>query len=64
MSIVFMTPPKNYRDSYDDVDEEFSTVMFSHNDNVLPSVDPIEKEDYYRTDCKGMVVQNANQLKV
>ncbi|KAL4554293.1 hypothetical protein LXL04_039589 [Taraxacum kok-saghyz] len=25
-SIVFNSPPKNYRDAYDDVDEEFSTI--------------------------------------
>ncbi|XP_035843919.1 uncharacterized protein LOC118490404 [Helianthus annuus] len=56
MSIVFMTPPKNYRDSYDDVDEETSTVIFPHNDNILPRVDPLDmgnesRDDYYRTDC-------------
>ncbi|XP_022039410.1 uncharacterized protein LOC110942026 [Helianthus annuus] len=65
MSIVFMTPPKNYRDSYDDVDEEFSTVIFPHNDNILPRVDPLDmgnesRDDYYRTDCNGIVLRNAD----
>nr|GEY28381.1 hypothetical protein [Tanacetum cinerariifolium] len=27
LSIVFKTPPKNYKDTYDEVDEEFSTVI-------------------------------------
>nr|GEW27228.1 hypothetical protein [Tanacetum cinerariifolium] len=39
LSIVFKTPPKNYKDMYDEVDEEFSTVIHSHNDNILPRVD-------------------------
>ncbi|GJS12987.1 hypothetical protein Tco_0407459 [Tanacetum coccineum] len=39
LSIVFKTPPKNYKDTYDEVDEEFSTVIHHHNDNVLPLVD-------------------------
>ncbi|GJY28329.1 putative reverse transcriptase domain-containing protein, partial [Tanacetum coccineum] len=29
LSIVFKTPPKNYKDTYDKVDEEFSTVINS-----------------------------------
>ncbi|GJV42029.1 hypothetical protein Tco_1420469 [Tanacetum coccineum] len=33
------TPPKNYKDTYDEVDEEFSTVIHQHNDNILPRVD-------------------------
>ncbi|GJZ68034.1 reverse transcriptase domain-containing protein [Tanacetum coccineum] len=37
--IVFKTPPKNYKDMYDEVDEEFSTVIHQHNDNILPRVD-------------------------
>ncbi|GJX23154.1 hypothetical protein Tco_0227599, partial [Tanacetum coccineum] len=39
LSIVFKTPPKNYKDTYDEVDEEFSTVIHHRNDNVLPLVD-------------------------
>nr|GEX28502.1 hypothetical protein [Tanacetum cinerariifolium] len=37
-SIVFKTPPKNYKDTYDEVDEEFSTVIHQRNDNILPRV--------------------------
>nr|GEV56619.1 hypothetical protein [Tanacetum cinerariifolium] len=33
------TPPKNYKDTYDEVDEEFSTVIHQRNDNILPRVD-------------------------
>ncbi|GKA52609.1 putative transposase-associated domain-containing protein [Tanacetum coccineum] len=32
------TPPKNYKDTYDEVDEEFSTVIHQRNDNILPCV--------------------------
>ncbi|GJQ92772.1 putative transposon, En/Spm-like protein [Tanacetum coccineum] len=39
LSIVFKTPLKNYKDTYDEVDEEFSTVIHHCNDNVLPLVD-------------------------
>ncbi|GJX14287.1 putative transposon, En/Spm-like protein [Tanacetum coccineum] len=39
LTIVFKTPPKNYKDTYDEVDEEFSTVIHHRNDNVLPLVD-------------------------
>nr|GEV18419.1 hypothetical protein [Tanacetum cinerariifolium] len=38
LSIVFKTPPKNYKDTYDEVDEEFSIVIHQHNDNILPCV--------------------------
>ncbi|GJT54058.1 putative transposase-associated domain-containing protein [Tanacetum coccineum] len=31
-------PPKNYKDTYDEVDEEFSTVIPHRNDNILPCV--------------------------
>ena len=65
MSIVLMTPPKNYRDLYDDVNEDFSTVIFPHNDNILPPVDPRDlgnesRDDYFRQDCKGIIIRNAN----
>ncbi|XP_026418274.1 uncharacterized protein LOC113313694 isoform X1 [Papaver somniferum] len=56
-SIVFVVPPKTYRDAYDDGnDEEFSTVIFSGNENILPAVDPQDlgkesRNDYFRTDC-------------
>nr|GEY56746.1 hypothetical protein [Tanacetum cinerariifolium] len=33
------TPSKNYKDTNDEVDEEFSTVIHQHNDNILPRVD-------------------------
>ncbi|GJU37344.1 hypothetical protein Tco_1185698 [Tanacetum coccineum] len=35
LSIVFKTPPKNYKDTYDEVDEEFSTHHSPSHDNVL-----------------------------
>lgn len=61
MSIVLKTPPKNYKDTYDDVDEDFSTVIHPQNDNILPSVHqsdlgPESKNDYYRTNIAGTVV--------
>ncbi|GJS45990.1 putative transposon, En/Spm-like protein [Tanacetum coccineum] len=51
-----ITPPKNYKDMYDEVDEEFSTVIHHRNDNVLPLVDQRDlanesRDDYYRKDC-------------
>ncbi|GJR70626.1 putative transposase-associated domain-containing protein, partial [Tanacetum coccineum] len=61
LSIVFKTPPKNYKDTYDEVDEEFSTVIHHRNDNVLPLVDRRDlanesRDDYYRKDCGGVVI--------
>ncbi|GJT36978.1 putative transposon, En/Spm-like protein [Tanacetum coccineum] len=61
LSIVFKTPPKNYKDMYDKVDKEFSTVIHHHNDNVLPLVDQCDlanesQDDYYRKDCGGVVI--------
>ncbi|KAL4590523.1 hypothetical protein LXL04_003455 [Taraxacum kok-saghyz] len=41
-SIVFKSPPKNYRDAYDDVDEEFSTTVCPKNDNILPRLHPVD----------------------
>ncbi|GJR70698.1 retrovirus-related pol polyprotein from transposon TNT 1-94 [Tanacetum coccineum] len=38
------TPPKNYKDTYDEVDEEFSTVIHQHNDNILPRIDRRDME--------------------
>ncbi|GJV90067.1 hypothetical protein Tco_1534005 [Tanacetum coccineum] len=38
LSIVFGTPTKNYKDTYDEVNDEFSTVIHKHNDNILPCV--------------------------
>nr|GEY90136.1 hypothetical protein [Tanacetum cinerariifolium] len=32
------TPPKNYKDTYDEVDEGFSTVIYQRNDIILPRV--------------------------
>ncbi|GKE21786.1 hypothetical protein Tco_1433298 [Tanacetum coccineum] len=50
------TPPKNYKDTYDEVDEEFSTIIHHRNDNVLPLVDRRDlanesQDDYYQKDC-------------
>ncbi|GJR65714.1 hypothetical protein Tco_0011779 [Tanacetum coccineum] len=64
LSIVFKTPPKNYKDTYDEVDEEFSTVIHQHNDNILPRVDRRDlgnesRNDYYRTDCGGVVIRKS-----
>ncbi|KAI3677833.1 hypothetical protein L6452_37103 [Arctium lappa] len=44
-------------DAYDDVDEEFSTVILPQNDNIMPRVDPLDlgkesRDDYFRTDCR------------
>ncbi|GJW50599.1 hypothetical protein Tco_0091950 [Tanacetum coccineum] len=65
MSIVFKTPPKNYKDTYDKVDEEFSTVIHHHNDNVFPLVDQRDlanesRDDYYRKDCGENIVVNLD----
>ncbi|GKB22560.1 transposon ty3-G gag-pol polyprotein, partial [Tanacetum coccineum] len=56
-SIVFKTLPKNYKDKYDEVDEEFSIVIHQHNDNILPRVDRRDlgdesRNDYYQTDYR------------
>nr|GEV41213.1 hypothetical protein [Tanacetum cinerariifolium] len=52
LSIVFRTPTKNYKDTYDEVDEEFSTVIHEHNDNILLRVNRRDlgnesQNDYY-----------------
>ncbi|GJW29842.1 putative reverse transcriptase domain-containing protein [Tanacetum coccineum] len=65
LSIVFKTPPKNYKDTYDEVDEEFSTVIHHRNDNVLPLVDQRDlanesRDDYYRKDCGENIVVNLD----
>ncbi|GJY91460.1 putative transposase-associated domain-containing protein [Tanacetum coccineum] len=57
-SIVFKTPPKNYKDTYDEVNEEFSIVIHHRNDNILPCVNRRDlgnesRDDYYRTDCRA-----------
>ncbi|GJW57165.1 putative transposon, En/Spm-like protein [Tanacetum coccineum] len=57
LSIVFNTPSKNYKDTYDEVDKEFSTVIHEHNHNILPRVNKRDlgnesQDDYYRTDCE------------
>ncbi|GJU61408.1 retrovirus-related pol polyprotein from transposon TNT 1-94, partial [Tanacetum coccineum] len=49
------TPPKNYKDTYDEVDEEFSTVIHHRNDNILPLIDRRDlanksRYDYYQKD--------------
>ncbi|GKE45104.1 putative transposase-associated domain-containing protein [Tanacetum coccineum] len=65
LSIIFKTPPKNYKDTYDEVNEEFSTVIHQRNDNILPCVNRCglgneSLDDYYRTDCGGVVIQKSN----
>ncbi|GKA64055.1 putative transposon, En/Spm-like protein, partial [Tanacetum coccineum] len=65
LSIVFKTPPKNYKDTYDEVDEEFSTVIHQRNDNILPCVNRRDlgnesRDDYYRTDCRVKHYQSFN----
>nr|GFA77506.1 hypothetical protein [Tanacetum cinerariifolium] len=57
LSIVFRTPTKNYKDTYDKVDEEFSTVIHEHNDNILSRVNQHDlgnesQNEYYRTNCE------------
>ncbi|GJT09092.1 putative reverse transcriptase domain-containing protein [Tanacetum coccineum] len=64
LSVVFKTPPKNYKDMYDEVDEEFSTVIHQHNDNILPRVDRCDlgnesRNDYYRTDCGDVIIRKS-----
>ena len=59
LSIVLKTPNKNYKETYDDVDEEFSTVIHEQNDNVLPVVNLQAKDTYYRTDCEGIVIRKS-----
>ncbi|GJU03741.1 hypothetical protein Tco_1114079 [Tanacetum coccineum] len=58
------TPPKNYKDTYDEVDEEFITVIHHRNNNVLPLVDQRDlanesRDDYYRKECGGVVIQKS-----
>ncbi|GJV65018.1 putative reverse transcriptase domain-containing protein, partial [Tanacetum coccineum] len=72
LSIVFRTPTKNYKDTYDEVDEEFSTVIHEHNDNILPRVNRRDlgnesQNDYYRTDCEVFLMMlkiNVVQVRV
>nr|GEZ76502.1 hypothetical protein [Tanacetum cinerariifolium] len=57
LSIVFRTPTKNYKDTYDEVDEEFSTVIHEHHDNILPRVNQRDlgsesQNDCHQTDCE------------
>ncbi|GJT76044.1 putative transposon, En/Spm-like protein [Tanacetum coccineum] len=60
LSIVFRTLTKNYKDTYDGVDKEFSTVIHEHNDNILPRVNRRDlgnesQNDFYRTDCEESI---------
>nr|GEU29984.1 hypothetical protein [Tanacetum cinerariifolium] len=69
LSIVFRTPTKNYKDTYDEVDEEFSTVIHEHNDNILPHVNRRDlgnesQNDYYQTDCEGIAIQKSKPVSV
>ncbi|GJZ49321.1 reverse transcriptase domain-containing protein [Tanacetum coccineum] len=65
LPIVFKTPPKNYKDTYDEVDAEFSIVIYHRNDNVLPLVDQRDldnesRDDYYRKDCGVVIVPDSH----
>nr|GEY74497.1 reverse transcriptase domain-containing protein [Tanacetum cinerariifolium] len=67
-NLGYKTPPKNYKDTYNKVDEEFSTVIHQHNDNILPRVDRRDlgnesRNDYYGTDCGGVVIRKSNTNK-
>nr|GEZ66007.1 hypothetical protein [Tanacetum cinerariifolium] len=58
------TPPKNYKDMYNEVDEEFSTVIHPRNDNILPCVNRRDlgnesRDGYYRTNCGGVVIRKS-----
>ncbi|GKE22200.1 hypothetical protein Tco_1433712 [Tanacetum coccineum] len=64
LSIIFKTPPKNYKDTYDEADKEFSTVIHQCNDNILPCVNRRDLgneslDDYYRTHCGGVVIRKS-----
>lgn len=64
MYIAFKTPTKNYKDAYEDVDEEFSTEVFPQSDNILPHVDPQDlikesRNDYLCPDCRGIVISKV-----
>ncbi|GJR19961.1 putative transposon, En/Spm-like protein [Tanacetum coccineum] len=41
LSIIFKTTPKNYKDTYDEVDEEFSTIIHHRMITYLASVDDV-----------------------
>ncbi|GJX44639.1 putative transposase-associated domain-containing protein [Tanacetum coccineum] len=64
-NLGYKTPPKNYKDTYDEVDEEFSTVIHHRNDNVLPLIDRRDlanesRDDYYRKDCGENIIVNLD----
>ncbi|KAI3707551.1 hypothetical protein L6452_26177 [Arctium lappa] len=61
LAISFESVGENLRDAYDDVDEEFSTVILPHNDNIMPRVDPLDlgkesRDDYFRADCRVLAI--------
>ncbi|GJU50249.1 hypothetical protein Tco_1219804 [Tanacetum coccineum] len=63
-NLGYKTPPKNYKDMYDEVDEEFSTVIHQRNDNILPCVNQCDlgnesRDEYYRTDYGGVVIRKS-----
>ncbi|KAI3718702.1 hypothetical protein L6452_19583 [Arctium lappa] len=56
------------KDAYDDVDEEFSTVILPQNDNIMPRVDPLDlgmesRDDYFRADCRADQNKSADQIQ-
>ena len=64
--VVLMTPPKNYRHSYDEVNEDFSTVTFPHEGNTLPPVQPNQllrnesPDDDWRPGNKTTTIRNGD----
>ncbi|KAL4561880.1 hypothetical protein LXL04_034062 [Taraxacum kok-saghyz] len=63
-------PPKNYKDTYDDVDEDFSTVIHPQNDYILPRIHQSDlgkesQNDYYRVNVAvTVVVKKKNVIRV
>nr|KAJ0219445.1 hypothetical protein LSAT_V11C300106310 [Lactuca sativa] len=56
MSIIINSPPKNYRDAYEEDGEEFCIVVSPYNDNILSCIDPLDlhkENDYFPTDYQG-----------
>ncbi|KAI3664280.1 hypothetical protein L6452_44765 [Arctium lappa] len=58
---------ENLRDAYDDVDEEFSTIILPQNDNIMPLLDPLDlgkesRDDYFRTNCRGSTGDHNSSL--
>ena len=68
LSVVFKTPPKNYKDTYDDVDEKFSIVIHPQNDNILSPIHQSDlgnesRNEYYRIDISKTIVSKKKKSK-